>query len=115
VKTPDIEDKISFKTTNMTSVSNTKFNNNNSNNNNNNNNVEDSSLLGCYAVSLYEVSKACQANQEPGLNLGCLILKMMALMSYETPGTTRPTTQRHIPEHVHLRKNFFFSVIFLIW
>jgi hypothetical protein len=43
----------------MTTVSNTKFNNNN--------NAKDSSLLGCYAVSQDEVSKDCQAKQEPGL------------------------------------------------
>jgi hypothetical protein len=89
----------------MTRVSNTKF----LNNNNNNNNTEDSSLLGCYAVSPDEVSKDRQANQEPGLNLDCLILKTTELMSYETSSTTRPrTTQRHIPEHLHLRKNFLF-------
>jgi hypothetical protein len=83
----------------MTTVSKTELNNNN---------AKDSSLLGCYAVSLDEVSKDCQANQEPALNLDCLILKMTALMSYETSGTTRQTTQRHIPEHLHLRKTFFF-------
>ena len=49
------------------------------------------------------LQKDCQANQEPGLNLDCLILKMTTLTSFET---TRPTTQRHIPEHLHLR--FFF-------
>jgi len=68
----------------------------------------------CYAVSPNEVSKDRQAKQEPGLNLDCLILKT-ALMSYETSRTTRPTTtQRHIPENLHLRKNFFFK-FFLIW
>lgn len=59
---------------------------------------QDTSILACDAVSL---SKVCGVSKRSD----CFTLKMKDLRSSETPGTTRPMTQRHIPQDLSLHQH----------
>lgn len=66
--------------------------------------AEDTSLLGCYAVSLDKWCSTFWKDHSafifrvPAAFLDCLALKMMALWSFEMVGSTHPTKQHHIQD-----------------